>query len=59
MLASYLIADEATERREFGNLLAIPNNHPKMVVSMNPLLTEANYQGILHLHLREFLKRDL
>lgn len=57
--ASYLIADEATERREFGNLLAIPNNHPKMVVSMNPLLTEANYQGILHLHLREFLKRDL
>ena len=57
--ASYLIVDEATEHREFGNLLAIPNSYPKMVVSMNPLLTEANYQGITHLHLREFLKRDL
>lgn len=56
--AAYLIMSEETERREFGNLLAIPNNYPKIVVSMNPLLSETNYQGIIHLHLREFLKRS-
>lgn len=55
--ATYLIASEETEKREFGNLLAINDNHPKMVVSMNPLLTESNYEGIRHLHLREFLSR--
>lgn len=56
--ATYLIASEETERREFGNLLAINDNHPKMVVSMNPLLSESNYVGIRHLHLREFLSRQ-
>lgn len=55
--ATYIIANEETEKREFGNLLAIKNNHPKMVVSMNPMNTDSNYQGIRHLHLREFLKQ--
>ncbi len=57
--ASYLIANEETEKREFGNLLSIKDNHLKMVVSMNPLNTNSNYQGVRHLHLREFLVNAL
>lgn len=52
---AYLIADKATEEREFGNLQAIKNNHPKMVVSMNPLNSITNIDGIKHIHLRRFL----
>lgn len=56
--ASYLIANEDVEKREFGNLQAIRNNYPKMVVSLNPLNTSSNIEGITHLHLREFLKQQ-
>ncbi|MCQ2333458.1 MAG: ATP-binding protein [Paludibacteraceae bacterium] len=56
---TYLMINEDTEKREFGNLLAIPNNYPKIVVSMNPLHTRSNYEGIQHLHLREFLKMEI
>ncbi len=52
---AYLIADEETEKREFGNLQAIKNNHPKMVISMNPLNTISDVEGIRHIHLRQFL----
>ena len=51
---AYLLADEATHAREFGNLLAIPDNYPKMVVSMDPVIG-AGHKGIRHLHIREFL----
>jgi len=47
--------DQATIDREFGNLLAIPDNYPKIVVSESNF--EGNtYQGIRHMHIREFLK---
>ena len=52
---AYLIADEETEKREFGNLQAIKNNHPKMVISMNPLNSISDVEGIKHIHLRHFL----
>jgi len=55
---TYLLMDESTEKREFGYLLAIPNNYPKMVISLNPLHTQSNYEGITHMHLREFLNND-
>ena len=32
--ASYIIADDATREREFGNLRAIKDNYPKYVISM-------------------------
>ena len=51
---AYVLADEATHAREFGNLLAIPDNYPKMVVSMDPVIG-AGHKGIRHLHIREFL----
>ncbi|MBR6286412.1 MAG: ATP-binding protein, partial [Bacteroidaceae bacterium] len=57
--ASYLVADENTREREFGNLRKIQDNYPKYVISMTPLLSKANEDGIIHLHLREFLKNGL
>ncbi len=56
---AYLIADEMTRQREFGNLRAIRDNYPKYVISMSPLLTRSNDDGIIHLHLRQFLAHGL
>ena len=53
--ASYIIADESTRKREFGNLNAIKDNYPKYVISMTPLVTKTDEHGITHLHLRKFL----
>lgn len=57
--ASYIIADMATREREFGNLRAINDNYPKYVISMTPLLTRNDDNGITHLHLQKFLKEGL
>lgn len=57
--ASYIIADEATREREFGNLQAIKDNYPKYVISMTPLVGRQDSDGITHLHLRHFLARGL
>ena len=56
---AYLLASDETISREFGNLAAIRDNYPKYVVSMDPISGEfADYPGIIHVHLREFLKMD-
>lgn len=52
---AYLIVDDKTSEREFGNLLEISDNYPKYVVSMNPMLSPQNYKGIKHMTLRQFL----
>lgn len=57
--AAYLIANEDTRLREFGRLQAIKDNHPKYVISMSPLVNKRDYEGIVHLGLREFLKNGL
>ena len=57
--ASYIIADDATREREFGNLRAIKDNYPKYVISMTPLLTKNDDDGITHLHLRKFLTEGI
>ena len=56
---AYIIADEATRQREFGNLRAIHDNYPKYVISMTPLVTRSDDEGIIHLNLRKFLKEGL
>lgn len=56
---SYIIADDATREREFGNLRAIKDNYPKYVVSMTPLVNRQDSDGITHLHLRRFLTEGL
>ncbi|MDE7508509.1 MAG: ATP-binding protein [Muribaculaceae bacterium] len=55
---AYLIADEKTEEREFGNLLAIKDNYPKYLVTMDPLVKSRNYDGVIHLSLRQMLMMD-
>jgi len=50
----YLLADEATKNREFGNLLKIKDNYPKMVISMDKFYPE-EYNGIKHKYLIDFL----
>ena len=57
--ASYIIADDATREREFGNLRAIKDNYQKYVISMTPLLTKNDDDGITHLHLRKFLTEGI
>lgn len=57
--ASYIIADEATRKREFGNLRAIKDNYPKYVISMTPLVSRNDDNGIIHLNLRKFLMEGL
>lgn len=54
--ATYLLADENTIAREFGNLALIQDNYPKFVISMDNLYTGTNYHGIHHMHLRDFLQ---
>lgn len=57
--ASYIIAEQATREREFGNLHLIKDNYPKYVISMTPLLTKNDDDGITHIHLRKFLREGL
>ena len=57
--ASYIISDEATREREFGNLRAIKDNYPKYVISMTPLVGRQDSDGITHIHLRHFLTEGL
>lgn len=55
---AYLLSDEETRKREFGNLLKISDNFPKYVVTLDSLNRGSNHEGIIHLHLREFLKTE-
>ena len=57
--ASYIIADDNTYEREFGNLRSIKDNYPKYVISMTPLVTKSDDNGITHLHLRKFLTEGI
>lgn len=55
--ASYLITEESTFEREFGNLQKINDNYPKYVISMTPFMDSSKYEGIVHIPLAEFLKK--
>lgn len=55
---TYLIVDEKTQKREFGNLMNIQNNYPKYVVSLDEFNRGSNVEGIHHLHLADFLKMN-
>lgn len=57
---TYLLASDDTIKREFGNLAAIKDNYPKLVVSLDPVRGGfSEYPGIEHVNLRDFLKSDL
>lgn len=56
--AAYTINDDNKER-EFGNLLAIKDNYPKIVVSMDEIIGEQEYKGVRHKNIRDFLKEQI
>jgi len=53
---AYMLQSPDTEQREFGNLMAINDNYPKLVVSMDPMAGYGDYNGIETIQLRNFLK---
>ena len=56
--ASFMIIDDATRDREFGSLESVKDNYPKYVISMTPLVTKSDSNGITHLGLRTFLMSE-
>ena len=55
---AYLIENDETRQREFGRLRNIRNDYPKYVISMTPMVTRRDHEGIAHLGLREFMKSE-
>ena len=55
----YLLADDKTIHREFGNLMKIDDNYRKYVVTMDPVNSGSNYQGIEQFHLKDFLMNTM
>lgn len=56
--ATFQMGDDQTRQREFGNLLSIPDNYPKYVVSLDEWTSGSNYEGVRHIHLLDFLQRQ-
>ncbi len=54
----YMLHEQATIDREFGNLEKIKDNYPKMVVSMDEFAGNTR-NGIQHIYLRDFLSMNL
>ena len=51
---AYLIPDEKVREREFGNLLLIKDNYPKMVLSMDKFIGKS-FKGIEHKNIIDFI----
>lgn len=51
---AYSVMDPKTYEREFGNLLAIKDNYPKMVITMDEIEGNSN-EGIKQIPIRKFL----
>lgn len=54
--AALTVMDNETAEREYGNLIKIPDNYEKIVVTLNETFPNT-HKGIKTLTLREFLKR--
>ena len=52
------LSRQETIEREFGNLLKIKDNYPKIVVSGERSF-ENTYQGIKHVYIRDFLSEEI
>jgi predicted AAA+ superfamily ATPase len=51
---AYMLSNEATINREFGNLLEIPDNFPKYVVTMDEFPETSTFKGIFRMHVKDF-----
>ncbi len=52
---TYLLTEQSTIKREFGNLLTIKDNYPKYVITLDSFETPNTYEGVKHLVLENFL----
>jgi predicted AAA+ superfamily ATPase len=55
---AYLLSSDDVIDREFGNLLSVPDNYPKYVVTMDDYPAITTYKGIKHMHFLDFLCLD-
>ena len=53
---AYLLIDDKTIKREFGNLQRIKDNYSKIVVTMDEPQFDS-YEGIIHYNIMDFLNR--
>ncbi len=51
---AYMLTNEGTINREFGNLLEISDNFPKYVVTMDEMTDMSTYKGINRMHIKDF-----
>lgn len=51
---AYMLTNEGTINREYGNLLEIPDNFPKYVVTMDELTEVSTHKGINRMHVKDF-----
>lgn len=54
---AYLLNNEKTIEREFGNLMQISDNFPKMVLSMDEFWQQTS-EGIIHKNIIDFLREE-
>jgi hypothetical protein len=52
---TYMLFDQKTIDREFGNLLSIDDHYPKFVISMDEVSAGSGSKGVKQVHLRDFL----
>ncbi|HPF01513.1 MAG: ATP-binding protein [Bacteroidales bacterium] len=53
------LTDKEVVNREFGNLMQIPDNYPKFVVTLNDSIIGNDYKGIKQINLLDFLQMNL
>ena len=53
---TYLFSDKKVIEREFWNLLEIPDNYEKIVLSLDDLLT-SDYKWIKHYNILDYLQK--
>ena len=51
---AYMLTNQATINREYGDLLEIPDNFPKYVVTMDELSDISTHKGIKRIHIKDF-----
>ncbi len=51
---AYMLTNEGAINREYGNLLEIPDNFPKYVVTMDELTEISTHKGINRMHVKDF-----
>ena len=55
---AYMLVDQSTINREFGNLESITDQYPKYVVTMDEFWKDS-IEGVQHLYITDFLMKEV